>query len=487
MSKQITSIPEARLLLASLRSVGYSVETAIADIIDNCISAHATQITVHFDWEKKCIIISDNGEGMTQEELLRNMRIGSSDPLQQRADDDLGRFGMGMKTAAFSLGKKLTVISKTNNKISNATWDLDLIPEIGWNLIVYEPEVLSEYSALLEDTGTIVVINELDRLIGQASEQSAKTKFYRIIQNLSNHIALVFHRFISDDGLIIKLNESEIEAWDPFITSNSATQELPEEQVWSEDGNSEVLIQPYVLPHKTKFFTEEEFKAASGYKGWNYHQGIYVYRNRRLIICGTWFDYIKKEPAYNLARIKVDITSSSDEEWQIDIKKSTASLPTYIREHIGRAIEICTEQSAKVYNSRGVYSKRSVSAPKLDYVWEQRKKHGRYSFHINRKHSLLTDMKKQLDEHGQNLLNAYIALVENFAPFMQSGITETLPHGSSQESNLLEHKMEIEEVRKLANLFAKQGFSKEEIQSTLLDMANFRHLANEILKIMEEF
>ena len=486
MEKQIVSIPEARLLLASLRSVGYTAETAVADIIDNCISAHANTVRVMFDWDQQQIIICDDGEGMSYDDLIENMRIGSSDPLQQRASDDLGRFGMGLKTAAFSLGKKLTVITKTDGIASNASLELDQIPELGLNLIVHDPASLAEYAALLGKQGTVVVIEALDRLINPNAGAKAKTKFFSTVDKVRSHLGLTFHRFIAEDDLQISLNGTPVEAWDPFVTANSATQELPDEQVWSDDGKAEVLIQPYVLPHKTKFASDDDFQNAGGSKGWNYHQGIYVYRNRRLIICGTWFDYIKKEPAYNLARIKVDITSDSDEAWQIDIKKSTAALPVYIREYIERAIERCTEASAKVYNSRGVYTKSSVSAPTLDYVWEQRKKNGRYSFHINRKHSLLTDIKKQLNEQGQNLLNGYLALIENFAPFMQSGVTETLPKGKGSDSSSLEYKLEVDELRRLASLFVEQGFSTDEVKSTLLDMANFRHLRNEILEIVSE-
>ena len=139
MSAHIPSIPEARLLLASLRSVGYTEETAIADIIDNCISAHANHIDIFFDWNNKRILIVDDGNGMAAADLIENMRIGSSDPDQARSEDDLGRFGMGMKTAAFSLGKMLTVVTKTDGVVSNAVWDLDQIPQIGWNLIVRDP------------------------------------------------------------------------------------------------------------------------------------------------------------------------------------------------------------------------------------------------------------------------------------------------------------------------------------------------------------
>ena len=475
MAEKIQSIPEARLLLASLRSVGYNEETAIADIIDNCISAQAHEIKIQFDWEKKRIVISDDGFGMSEKDLIENMRIGSSDPEKIRDEDDLGRFGMGMKTAAFSLGKKLTVVTKSDSVVSNASWDLEQIPEIGWNLIIRDESEIFEFSSQMGEQGTTVVIENLDRVIDSDDEKKAKNKFYRAASKTEKHLALTFHRFIEEDDLILELNGNPIKAWNPFVLENSATQELSEESVFSDDGCSEMVIQPYVLPHKTKFASDDDYQKAGGPKGWNYHQGIYVYRNRRLIICGTWFDYIKKEPAYNLARIKIDITSASDEDWKIDIKKSTASLPSYAREAVERAIDLCTETSARVYNSRGSYSKSNVSAPNLDYVWEQRKKNGRYSFHINRKHSLLNNLKKQLDDQGRSTLSAYLALVENFAPFMQSGVTDSLQKGKASteaDKTSLEYQMQIQELTDMIALFLSQGFTKEETQCTLLDMAN---------------
>lgn len=489
MVKKVQSIPEARLLLASLRSVGYNEETAIADIIDNCISAHANEINIQFDWKKQRIVISDDGFGMSDKALIENMRIGSSDPCKIREDDDLGRFGMGMKTAAFSIGKKLTVITKSNSIVSNASWDLDSIPEIGWNLIIRDESEISEFTSQIDHQGTVIVIEKLDRVIDIDDEKKAKSKFYRIANRTEKHLALTFHRFIEENNLILKLNNNIVKAWNPFILENSANQELPEESIFSEDGCAEVIIQPYVLPHKTKFASDVDYQAAGGPKGWNYHQGVYVYRNRRLIICGTWFDYIKKEPAYNLARIKIDITSASDEDWKIDIKKSTASLPSYVREAVERAIDICTEASARVYNSRGSYSKSNVSAPNLDYVWEQRKKNGRYSFHINRKHSLLNNLNKQLNDNGRETLAAYLVLVENFAPFMLSGVTDSLHKGKSDteiDNDSLEYKVQIKELTNLINKFLSLGFDKEETKSTLFEMPNYRHLREEIIRLVED-
>lgn len=489
MESKVLSIPEARMLLASLRSVGYNEEMAIADIIDNCISAQAQTIKIQFDWEKRRIVISDDGIGMTQEDLIENMRIGSAEPEKIREEDDLGRFGMGMKTAAFSLGKKLTVVTKSDSVVSNACWDLDQIPEIGWNLIIRDENEISEFYSQLGKQGTIVIIENLDRVLDIDDEKRAKNKFFRVADKTEKHLALTFHRFIEEDKLVLLLNGTPIKPWDPFISEMGATEELSEEPAYSDDGLSEVIIQPYILPHKTKFPNDEAYQEAGGYKGWNYHQGIYVYRNRRLIVYGTWFDYIKKEPAYNLARIKIDITSESDDDWKIDIKKSTVSLPTYVRDAVERVIDLSTQESARVYNSRGSYSKSNVSAPNLDYTWEQRKKNGRYSFHLNRKHSLLTDIKKQLNKQGQQTLAAYLALVENFAPFMQSGVMDSMQKektGVRENQNSIEIQMQINEIKDMIKTFLLLGFTKEEVKTTILNMPNYKHLKEVILRLMEE-
>lgn len=488
MVQNIESIPEARLLLMSLRSVGYTEETAIADIIDNSISADATAIHINFYWDKQKIIISDNGKGMAKESLIRNMRIGSADPAEIRKVKDLGRFGMGMKTAAFSLGKRLTVVTKSDGNYSNAAWDLDAVTEIGWKLLIQEDNELAEYYPLIKDEGTVVIIEKLDRLIDSTNLSKSKNRFYRMIDRTEKHISLTFHRFIEEEGISLYLQGKPIVAWNPFILENRATEEKPEEYCYSEDGNHLVVIQPYILPHKTKFALKEDYDKAGGFKGWNFHQGFYVYRNKRLIVYGTWFDYVKKEPAYNLARIKLDITSDSDELWNIDIKKSTASLPLFVRDTIEHIIDVTVENSARVYNSRGTYSRNST-VPNLSYVWEQRKVNGRYTFHINKKHTLLTKIKEQLDDHGKEALAAYLALIENFAPFMVSGVTATLQGAADThktEISSIEYRTEVSELKRYMALFKKQGFTNEEIRTTFLEMSNYRHLKQIILQMTEE-
>lgn len=485
--REYDSVPNAHLLLSSLRSVGYTEETAIADIIDNSLSAIASKIKIKFDWESRRIIIYDNGYGMKEQRLLDSMKIGSSNPYEQRNQEDLGRFGMGMKTAAFSLGKRLIVVSKEDGQVSNACWDLEYIEKNNqWkitilnnndSIIINSREMLKDY-----ESGTIVIIDKLDKLIDESNINKSEDKFFKVIAKVKRHISLVFHRFIEEDDLSIWLNGNKIEAWNPFVLGNSATQELSKEEFY--EDNKVITIEPYILPHKTKFLLEEDYKKAAGYKGWLQHQGFYIYRNRRLLVYGTWFNFFRKEISYNLARIKLDIGSESDFDWQIDIKKSKAVPPVYIEELLEKVATICVEKSTNVYNSRGVYSKKlNNNISSLSYVWEQGKnKFGKYSFYLNRKHPLLNEIKNSLNIEGKECLNSYITLVENLSPIMMSGVTDTMQNKDVIMDTTELIKEEIH-IKKLIDVFRIKGFQNEEIIDTLINMASYRDMS-EIIKKM---
>ena len=113
--------PNAKSLVLSMRSIGYSFNNAIADIVDNSIAANATQINIQCDWAgyEPTLEIKDNGFGMNYDQLEEAMRLGSKSPVEERAKTDLGRFGLGLKTASFSQCKKLTVITKKEEQTFN--------------------------------------------------------------------------------------------------------------------------------------------------------------------------------------------------------------------------------------------------------------------------------------------------------------------------------------------------------------------------------
>ena len=279
----------ARALMTGLRAIGYNFSTAVADIIDNSISALATEIKIYSDpiAAVPYFCILDNGCGMTMTELDNAMLPGSDRENKEDSKIELGRFGLGLKTASFSQCRKLTVVSrKAKEETTLWTWDLDYVAKCDkWELIRWAPdEYLEDFNKL--KTGTIVIWSDLDRIINPSTsetDENAKRKFSRDLDRVKQHVAMTFHRFIEDKSITIYWCGEPIEPWNPFCMDESKTQEQPTDFI--ADG---VKVKGYVLPHKNNFSTEFSYKAAEGMNGWNAHQGFYVYRGKRLILAGDW-------------------------------------------------------------------------------------------------------------------------------------------------------------------------------------------------------
>jgi len=214
--------PEASSMIETFRAIGYSIETAIADIIDNSITAHAQNIWIDYEWNGPSTILSvtDDGYGMNNEKLVQAMKPGSISPLEVRKEHDLGRFGLGLKTASFSQCRKFAVLSlKKQHQPVFWCWDLDYVNHYkSWSLIRYCPAEES-YVRNLEEIGhgTTVVWWDIDRLTSNTrtdSEQS-KAQFLSTMDSVKRHLGMVFHRFI-DEGLNIFFRGRKIESWDPF-------------------------------------------------------------------------------------------------------------------------------------------------------------------------------------------------------------------------------------------------------------------------------
>jgi hypothetical protein len=353
------------------------METAIADIIDNSITAGASLVNIRFAWntEKSWLAIIDDGSGMNAEEITNAMRLGSTNPLNARSIDDLGRFGLGLKTASFSQCRQLTVITRKQHKTSARQWDLDTItenPDSGWNLhILNDDEInnLREISLLIDDliskeSGTIVFWQKLDRLDISDESGMGEKKLNSLINEARKHIELTFHRFLEvsrgKKSLRIAINGDFLEAFNPFNPSNLATRELPEQKIKLDD--EDITIQPYVLPHYNKV-SREEYDKYAGDAGYHQNQGFYVYRNRRLIIKSTWFRLMPKEELTKLIRVKIDIPNTLDHRWKIDVKKANASPPEVIRNQLKQIIYQIRDEGKKVYRQRGKRLTDSVKVP----------------------------------------------------------------------------------------------------------------------------
>lgn len=427
MKQYIELLPSPASLIESLRSIGYSLEAAVADVIDNSIAAKAGKIDLRFAWDSgfPWLALIDDGSGMSQSELVTAMRLGSISPLAARGKDDLGRFGLGLKTASFSQCRKLTVLSRQSGQTNCYQWDIDLITNddsAGWRLVVLDEEEIYSHQKLQSlaeeyldrvDSGTIVLWEKLDRLNEPQSSQKNEQYFDSLMYGVRTHLALVFHRFLSPDRrskkLVIRMNNEEVEPFDPFNSANAATQELPK-QVITVEGEK-IHVQPYVLPHHNKV-SAQEYKKYAGDEGYLHNQGFYIYRNQRLIIKGSWFRLIKKEELNKLIRVKVDIPNTLDHLWKLDVKKSYASPPESVRQALQQVISKIEGAGRNVYRQRGVKLASGVSSP----VWRRIAADGSVSYEINREHPLVADLLEQANSEQKSQLQQVLKAIEHCFP-----------------------------------------------------------------------
>jgi hypothetical protein len=416
--RTVTSTPSASILIESLRDIGYSFETALADVIDNSITAGASvvQIFAEIVADGARVGVVDNGSGMSEEELIEAMRPGSRSPLDDRPAQDLGRFGLGLKTASFSQCRRLTVASRKQNRLSAATWDLDHVAATDdWSLQLHDRPLDLPWTDELGSSGTVVVWEKLDRVVDQADLAKAAEQFADRLDAASRHLELVFHRFLTYEPghsrIHLLLNNRELEPFDPFHANHPATQVEPPTPEVIRIGESHVTVQTYTLPHHSKVSPSvwEKYGSAGGYIQ---NQGFYIYRERRLIIWGTWFGLAKKAELTKLARVRVDMPNSLDAEWKIDVKKASAQPPHQVREHLRRIVERIIGTSKRVYTSRGA---RRVTDKRLP-VWNKLQSKDTISYAVNLEHPLVDQFRSSLDVQHQRRFEEVLELVETTLP-----------------------------------------------------------------------
>lgn len=403
--------PDPAALVESLRAFGYTPQTAVADLIDNCITATADRIWIEFDWAgaDSRIAIGDNGRGMTESELKQAMRPGSTGPQEKRSADDLGRFGLGLKTASFSQCRRLTVITKTEASGLHARrWDLDtVVATHEWRLLHGYPMDCADLAERLNERprGTVVIWQQIDRIVPTADvdDEDEHRRFLELARSVRAHLSMTFHRFLTPrEGRTVTVNDTEVPPWDPFLSRSKARQVLAAEELPLAGGK--VLVQPVVLPHRSKL-TTEEFDLAGGKRGWNSLQGFYVYRNKRLLVAGDWLGLgFQKEEHYKLARIQVDITNEMDELWQIDVRKSMAQPPGVLRAELSRIAKVTRVRAVEVYRHRGKILNRQKEKGLIP-TWVQRVLHGKVSYQVNREHPAVVEaLERPSAANVRNLL-----------------------------------------------------------------------------------
>lgn len=492
--------PHAAVMIESLRAFGYDLKTALADLIDNSITAAAENVWVDFHWNgsNSYVRVIDDGIGMSEKRLFEAMRPGSKNPLEERDAKDLGRFGLGLKTASFSQCRRLTVASKMEDcEVAIRRWDLDYVAKVDkWHLLKSPAPGSDKCIGKLGKMphGTIILWECLDRVVGNCGveDKIASTQFLLNIKLVEEYLAMVFHRFMesSKPQLKIYINGGDephrISPWDPFLENHSATIVYPNEPI--PYGNGIINVKAFVLPHKDKL-GDALHKYASGPEGWNAQQGFYVYRNKRLLLPGSWLGLGSphpwaKEEHYKLARIRIDIPNSLDMDWQIDVKKSTAKPPVAIKIRLRDLADKVRKQAREVFAHRGSYGPRPQKQP-LKRAWYPVYKQGLHSYKIDRSHPLVKQAKS-LDPKYASVIEALLTTLEETVPIQQIWLdTAERPEGPSRPFEAVEKERVAEVIRiTYRALRAKEGFTVEAARQYLLGMDAFLDYENIVSQVI---
>jgi Histidine kinase-, DNA gyrase B-, and HSP90-like ATPase len=369
--ERIKHVPNAGRTITGLRDTGYTLYTAVADIIDNCINAKAENVWVAIEKDpggKIHVRIIDDGYGMDKNELLDAMKYGSSD---KATGNDLGRFGLGLKTASTSVCRKLSVITSKskNSKTLTAIWDLDLVAaKNDWLLDIGEAkgENLEEFKEYINDSGTMVCWDTVDRIgmnENADTDEISNQALGAYTRRLNEHLSLVFHRFLDRGDLSIAINGEELEGWDPFVldekTDNPLVREIKVQPPHSKKKYT-VKVSAYIIPNKYEYSSEGAKKRA---RISNPKQGFYVYREDRVIISGNWLGMYVQEPHFSLARIEMSFPRELDELFNLDIKKSTLTLNISFAELLKKEVDPVRRAAEQRYRKGRLSKAKQTVSP----------------------------------------------------------------------------------------------------------------------------
>lgn len=451
MSKDKRHIPKASTLMGSLRSMGYSFEAAVADIIDNSISAHAANIRILFPTnplDSMAVGILDDGDGMDKESLFEAMRYGSTASEDKRLEDDLGRFGMGLKSASLSQCRILTVVSFDGLTYNAFTWDYSyIIEKQDWIIKELNSSEINQlpYIDYLKEQakGTLVIWEDFDVLHKSSGGQIYET-LNDLRTTLESSIALIFHRYLSSTGkggLKIYINNLSVSPLDPFLENHPKTTFKKEKTIAILDSNGEeqlVFIKPFVLPFAADL-KEKDKKLLGGIENLRSKQGFYVYRNKRLIIWGTWFGMNKRAELTKNARIRVDIPNTLDDIWSIDIMKQKASIPKRILNQLRTTVMEALDISVRQQNYRG----RTHNADSnIDYIWDRKEgRNNMFYYEINRNSKLFKFVKDHISDDDYMYLDMLVTEIERNIPTHQMYLDK-----SNEAIYVEEDKSRIDEV-----------------------------------------
>ncbi len=428
---------------------------------------------IRFHWAEagSWITILDDGRGMDANDLDSAMRLGDRNPLDQRAPDDLGRFGLGLKTASFSQARSLTVASRSSGRsIECLRWDLDVLASsTDWHLLEGASSGSEYHLDVLKDreSGTLVLLEKLDRLV--SSEFEAQD-FLDVIDRVEGHLGMTFHRYLEGPGprLKLMLNGKAVLPWDPFLSGHTGKPWSPPPLRLGSDR--EIEVQCHVLPHKDKL-SAREYEEAAGPDGWTLGQGFYVYRNERLLVAGGWLGLgtgrrWTRDEAHRLARIRLDIPNSADSDWKLDIRKSTARPPVSVRKRLTRLAEEARHRARRVFAHRG-RTTPVVRGEPVEMAWLSTHAAAGTRYRISRTHQSILNVL----EHSPALaadIEAMLRCIEETVPVQRIWLDTAEQKETPLTGFALEPDLEIRGVlNAMFRSLTRKGMSAEDARVRL--------------------
>ena len=484
--KDIDCPPFAPVLMESTRAIGYSMESAVADVIDNSIAAKANNIWIFYNCiPKPYIAICDDGVGMDNEQITEAMRYGTASPSDERREDDLGRYGLGMKTASLSQCRSLSVVSKQGEELVGRRWDLDhIIDTQKWSLEQLDNSDIDELMHIESlkqlDYGTIVVWQNLDKI--KSGSVTIEKALEGKMQEVKKHLELVFHRYLSGDGvkkLKIHMNGLSLTAFDPFYVSKSSVV-MDDEKIEIPGREGKVIIRPYLLPHPSNL-SKEELEKYGGKDGLRNLQGFYIYRNKRLITWGTWFKLIRMDEFTKLTRVRVDIPNSLDDLWTLDIKKSTAYPPEIVKTRLKQLVGTMSAGSKRTWTFR----QRKETKDGVVHVWDKVETREGVKYIVNFEHPTLELLEDRLEPKDRKLLRQYLETVQNNLPF------NNLHYDMHSDVKIIQDKEkdECERVKLMGRQIIRQAIKDDHLDVTMTNFETiepFMYYMDELKEICKE-
>lgn len=422
--------PNPEFLIKSIAEQGYSLESSLADLMDNSVSANANKIEVLIKMEQEpfTLFVADNGHGMDEELLKANMQFPSNSPEDERNAFDLGRFGLGMKTASFSQTRCFTVLSrkKGTKNYNGRTWDVNYLKQVGkWRLIVNTQEeitkLIQQYHSLSEghlnrfenfEANTIVVwkgLYKFENYLEEGNRQSALKK--QITEVTSDYLSLVFHRYMERKAnpLQIRINNNLIVAFNPFPTTIPDFRPIEFKQ--KNFSTDTIKIEGFVLPSRSIDESQSISIWTTKNRSLMDMEGIYIYRTDRLIHFGGWNGIIKKAPRLQLARLRVDIGNSVDHLLHLNVAKSQIEIPHDLTAAFEKYIDELKTQAEREFFNRGI--RKFSSNRKKDNVqlFERKASNKGTLLEVNSSFPLLKSLMLELNKSQLTKLNLLIRMI----------------------------------------------------------------------------